>query len=354
LLPVLLAFFPQNIIEVKMNSMQATKLVNNFLPQPVPERVQRFDHNDPLAYKYLDEQGYVVIKNAATAEEVQKGISLAWDYLEEIVPGVNRKDLSTYNNPSWPNDDVGVFADKGVGQSALLWFARGLDTVQQIFKKVWNTEHVITSFDGCNIMRPWEYNSSWKTSPGGWYHVDQNPMYKPGKMCIQGFLNFFPSGETDGGLVLIPRSHTVFNEITQAYISYLEDCNDFISLSDCKPFWENVIQKKDLKAIKVCMEPGDFILWDSRLIHCNGSATSARPIPTNGEILPLRRLVAYICMVPTERLPEKLKSERIKAYTEGHTTTHWPEKCDYYGRQNDRKSYVPVQLTPKQKQLIPM
>jgi len=173
---------------------------------------------------------------------------------------------------------------------------------------------------------------------------------------FKDFSIFFPSGETDGGLVVVPKSHLAFNEINMENTPYLQKIGDIDSvfLNETETFWNTIGKAHSLHAIKLCVEPGDFCLWDSRTIHCNSCATSARPIPENGEILSLRRLVTYICMTPRSRLPKELEQKRIKSYEEGHTTTHWPENCTYLGRENKSASYVPVPLSPQQKQLIPM
>lgn len=51
-----------------------------------------------------------------------------------------------------------------------------------------------TSFDGFCIFRPAEYEPSWATQTG-WYHLDQNGVTKPDKVCVQGFINYYDSGE---------------------------------------------------------------------------------------------------------------------------------------------------------------
>lgn len=38
------------------------------------------------------------------------------------------------------------------------------------------------------------------------------------------------------------------------------------------------------EAIKVCAEPGDFIVWDSRTLHCNTTPSNKNP-----------RCCVYIC-----------------------------------------------------------
>jgi len=298
----------------------------------------------------------VVFKGVATAEEIEKGKGLAWDFLEGLGAGIDRNDIGSWNTPLWPDPfGKGIVAGDGVGQSEFLWHARGIPNVQKIFSMIWNTTDLITSFDGLCFHRPYEYNESWRTKSPQWYHLDQNAFQKPSKMCVQGFLNFYPSGIHDGGLVVIPRSHTIFNQIFKSR-PQLKNRGDFISLHNDKILWKHEIPKANLGAIKVCAEPGDFVLWDSRTIHCNSPALTTREIPKDGTILDPRRLVAYVCMTPKARLSPEKFGPRLQCYLYGHTTSHWPEDVSVatVRKNKSRTNYKPVELSEGQKKLIPL
>jgi len=226
--------------------------------------------------------------------------------------------------------------------------------VQGIFKKVWDTEDLMTSFDGMCFHRPFEYNDNWKTSDGSWFHVDQNGHTKPDKLCVQGFLNFFESGVDDGGLIVVPGSHKIFKDIF-ASRPKLSKFGDFVPLSSDESVWNGEIKAAGLEPIKVCCGRGDFLLWDSRTIHCNEPARTARELPQEGALLTPRRLVAYVCMTPASRLTPEIRELRVKAYQDGNTTSHWPE--DVFSpsvRMNKAEGYSPVLLSDGQKALIPL
>ena len=59
------------------------------------KHVPRLDSGSDESIKYLDEYGYVIIKNALTSEEAQITVDLLWDYLEELDTGIDRKDSTT-------------------------------------------------------------------------------------------------------------------------------------------------------------------------------------------------------------------------------------------------------------------
>lgn len=54
----------------------------------------------------------------------------------------------------------------GAGQSSFLWFVRDNKNIHKIFSKIWNTEDLITSYDGFGAFRPYDLNPDWKTNTG--------------------------------------------------------------------------------------------------------------------------------------------------------------------------------------------
>lgn len=56
---------------------------------------ERFEVGEERAMEYLKENGYVVFKDVANKEELEKGQGLLWEYLSQF--GVDKDDLSTYN-----------------------------------------------------------------------------------------------------------------------------------------------------------------------------------------------------------------------------------------------------------------
>jgi hypothetical protein len=131
----------------------------------------------------------------------------------------------------------GVINDCGIGQSDFMWSVRANRQIKRIFARIWNTRDLLVSFDGCGVFRDWRYDPVWKTS-AGWYHVDQNPIQKP-EFCsaLQGFAALTDHDETTGGLSVYPRTHRRFSEL----------CS-------------------------IARQSGDFVVWDSRLVHCNTPA----------------------------------------------------------------------------------
>ncbi len=93
---------------------------------------------------------------------------------------------------------------------------------------------------------------------------------------------------------------------------------------------------------KICLDPGkkciwfdvnptiskgDFVMWDSRTVHCNHPAKTREFKP---DPIQLRRLVAYVCMTPVSLVPadklDELRKIRVRSWQKAQTSTHWPHE----------------------------
>jgi len=248
----------------------------------------------------------------------------------------------------------GVISGIGSGQCSFTWFTRGLPIVKKTFAQVWGTDDLIVSFDGLGIVRPPDFDKNWQLNPGLWYHVDQNGRNKFGKICVQGQVNYFDSGDDDGGLVVIPRSIHVFSKIFENRPELGIGKSDFIALSKIQNVWNSELDK--LQPIKVCVKAGDLTLWDSRTVHCNAGAKPVgfKPDFQKGESWNLRRAVSYVCMTPRSRLTPENAQLRKQAIELGLTTTHWPEACEVHPNDKDGvpKNFHPPILSQQQMSLV--
>lgn len=273
----------------------------------------RFDVDDPLALSFLNDHGYVVFKNVLSEQQVQHSQQLLWDFILANCPRVSRDDVSTWTTENWIGDEMtGIVAEKGVGQSQCMWYVRGIPNVKQVFTNIWGTDKLLTSFDGCGIFRPWQYNLSWKTK-GGWFHVDQNFLTKQGKHCIQGLVSLFDQNHSTGGLVVIPRSHLYHQAIAERLTSH--HSSDFVMMDVNDP----VLQTFPASLIEC--KSGDMICWDSRTIHCNSPADDNVLAAPSAELM---RAVCYVCMTPVSMANPEVIQKRRQAAEIGQGTTHWP------------------------------
>jgi hypothetical protein len=232
--------------------------------------------------------------------------------------------LSTFFRPSFSTH--GVISGNGIGQSDFLWNIRSNRQVKKVFSRIWNSQQLLVSFDGCGIFRDWRYNPLWKTT-GGWNHVDQNPKEKPDRCSIQGFVSLTDQSEKTGGLVVYPRTHLRFTELSDQ----ITNSKNFAKVLDTHPIMN---EGKTLGVLVHC-RAGDLVLWDSRTVHCNSPATAIEE-RNKDEPVDFIRIVAYVSMSPTSLVRdlslEQFQEKRKRIVENNCTMTHWSTELVLGGR----------------------
>lgn len=260
-----------------------------------------YDLNNSESWlKKLKRDGYVVIKNVLTENEKNNIYNQFKQDLNIVSPHFDFENKDTWtieNTPIMFGKGMAVF--NGFGHSDFMWKLRLNQNIKLIFEKIHNTNNLVTSFDGFSL-----YVSD-KQKSKSWLHIDQNPNNK--LYSIQGQYNFLPVTEKDSGFVVIPKSHKKFkhksNNIKDWYMLKEEDFNN---LQD---------------PVKLLIPNNCFTLWNSKTVHANTFMTQKKPEVIN-------RLTSYITMLPKELRSDEVKQERINAYLNSKTTSHWANKCE--------------------------
>ena len=105
---------------------------SNFNIEIEYKNVPRFESGSDESIEYLEEQGYVVIKNALSSSEAAKTLELLWDYLEGLDTGIDRNDVSTWGDERWPTcAHGGIMPSYGIGHSEAQWYLRGIPNVKK-------------------------------------------------------------------------------------------------------------------------------------------------------------------------------------------------------------------------------
>ena len=284
------------------------------------KEVPRWDPQDPKMSDYMDENGFAVVANALSGEETNTAIGLIWDYLEELGTGINRDNVATWDDDRWPTAvHGGILPSHGIGHSKAQWYIRGVPTVKKAFANLWQDDELLVSFDGVALWRPWTYKQNWKTNEGpSWLHIDQHPIGRPGKHCVQGLVNLLPTSPQTGGNVMVPGSHRRFEAIPEMYKERLERIHPSI---DHFRFPNDDPLLADAKPIICHMEPGDLMLWDSRTIHCSSPGMGTPDFDDR-----LFRAASLICMMPKEKSNEKVIAKRRAAVESVTSTTNWSDR----------------------------
>ena len=211
---------------------------------------------------------------------------------------------------------------------------------------LWDTDELITSMDCVIIWRPWwgMGDKIWKPVTEG-LHIDQNPFKKSGLQCVQGMVPLLPVTKETGGLAVVPRSHT---EYVQDIVR--RDHPEHITSGDfCK------VSPEAYKDCSILVEanPGDLILWDSRLIHGGVVGSGRDENDANG----LARCAITVCMVPREWATEDVQKARYLAWSDGEGMTHWPHEANMHdfknsGGRNITWTYMKVELNDMMKKVF--
>tara|TARA_B100000085_G_scaffold150891_1_gene137090 strand:- start:82 stop:762 length:681 start_codon:yes stop_codon:yes gene_type:complete len=182
--------------------------------------------------------------------------------------------------------------------SKIMWKLRF--EVKKHYEKLWKTKNLVSCFGG-NIIDSDNFILPW--------HVDQNRTHGNNMRCIQGILALSKSNATQ----LLSGSHKYFQSLSYRCTSNNPYEWEYYEIPDNDYIW-----KKGLSIVTPDLNPGDLLIFDSRIIH--------RVIPHK------KRSVAYISMVPRSFLSNLIERQRKKAFKKNNSTTHWCEKLIITGQ----------------------
>lgn len=246
----------------------------------------------------LEKNGYAIVQNVLTPEEIDTAKSMFYEW-QKTVPN----NIHSQVNPH------GIYKFHEVGHQRHAWYIRTNPKVQQVFKSIWNTDDLITSFDGsCYIPK------EWKKKDKHWIHTDQAPDSQ-GLKCIQGFVSLTENQERT--FVVYENSHSIHH-------SYFQDKG-----IQSKKNW-HVIDPQTIDNMKesrrvLHVPAGALVLWDSRCFHSNRYGS-----PGSEE-----RIVQYVCFLPKnhQNNTTAMQKKRMKYFQEKRTTSHWPAPISVNSKQ---------------------
>ena len=247
----------------------------------------------------IKKNGYCIIPNVLNESEIQEAKEMFFRW---------QKTIKDHDKIHKELDPHGIYKYHEIGHQRHAWFIRTKPKVQEIYKKLWETDELIVSFDGsCYISK----NNKQKDKI--WTHTDQGP--NNNTKCYQGFVALTSNKERT--LVVYEGSHIYhkkyFEEkgIKSKSNWHLIDHNVLKNLSDSK-------KVLDIKA-------GSLVIWDSRCFHQNQFGK-----PESEE-----RLVQYVCYLPKshEKNTTAMQKKRKKYFEDRRTTSHWPAPIKVNGKQ---------------------
>lgn len=249
----------------------------------------------------LAEHGYAIVRNFITDAEAQ----CHKEQLAQLV-GLFGRDLVLLHS--------GMV--QYIGHSRAQWELRHKSA--PIFRELWSEcnggDDLITSFDGFCFMDG--ARNVKRVDMDSFLHRDQNLSSHEIK-TYQGLVNLSQNLAQDtGGFVCVPKSHLL--EDFGAVFPVREHTDQWYLFTDEE---KAALGAAGWRAQFIPLQTGDFLLWDSRLLHCNTKCYDKSA----------QRVAVYICMVPRPPVSTapailKIMKARRLAATNKRCCRHYPLK----------------------------
>ena len=316
---------------------------------------EKSDMPNDIIHCTLEAHGFLVVSGVLNARECQEALQLGSDFIEaasqaeetlqtyqtDIITDIPSTETATHSKYFPRCLEGGIIPFYGSGHSSCAWMIRSHPHVKQVFLHLYGTNDLISSLDGLVF---WHARVHYES---GWFHVDQNPRFKPSQECVQGLMNLLPVTPSVGGNVLSVRSHNDFTH----YLDKDAVCGDFYQARldevqgddwmEIDPNDHVILDPK--RIVTLLLRPGDLLLWDSRVAHCSYS-TGSDDIPQNpaqqrssttcttgSKQGGLVRAATLVSMMPTSRANKRTLQERKQAVNDHRTLTHWANKVTPLG-----------------------
>jgi hypothetical protein len=266
--------------------------------------------------------GVAIIPNVLDKKECEHMKDGMWNYLEKVsekftIP-ISRDKQETWKEMKHLSPLHSMLLKQyGIGQCQMMWDLRENPKVIEPFRKIWNTDKLISSFDGASFHFPPEVTNQGWSNPKYpfWFHTDQS--YTRNKFeCIQSWVTANDVNEGDATLAILEGSHKFHKEFAEHFkIKHMKDAkNDWFKLSTKEQIdW---YKAKGCFPVLIQCPAGSMVVWESRTIHCGVQAIEGRKTQNT-------RCVGYISMMPRSLCTKANLKKREKLFLTLRTTSHW-------------------------------
>lgn len=269
-------------------------------------------------WKFWMENGYIVIKNAVPRENAERLAQFLWEF-EEKDP--NSPD--TWYAPPRAEIQMKELTNSGmveVYNHQYLWDNRQYPRLYDAFVDIWGTEKLWVTIDRANLNFPMRPGFEFK----GFIHWDYDPETRP--VNVQGVLALADqTDENMGGFQCVPELYRTYDtwKLTQP--------------ADRDRFKPDVT---GLEIVKVKMEAGDLLIFNSTLAH------GIRPNQSGNKV----RIAQYVSMMPAQEDNEALRQWRIQSWRDRVA----PEGYAFPGdpRRWEQTRYQTAELSPLGRKLL--
>lgn len=257
------------------------------------------------AQVFFREFGFIAFRDVLTSGECDVGRHAMWNILERVGPSFSRHDEATWGS-KWPTNPYGMMGDHGQRKGLptmdpSLLRLRTHRNVHACFAAVLGEEDLVCNHDRILMTRPggrrghedwllergreavlskglhldlcpWDYDNQVRCNKRmkeldyrstGDFVAENNLVHRGLGLTVQGLLNLDECPHDNGGTVVVPGSHRVFDQVLDAIReSGKENMRTratqyaFTSATGLAP-----------SAIRVPQHEGTLLIFDQRVVH---------------------------------------------------------------------------------------
>jgi ectoine hydroxylase-related dioxygenase (phytanoyl-CoA dioxygenase family) len=270
-------------------------------------------------FKHWQTYGFVVVRNAVPAANVERLVKFLWGFQE----------LDPDNPDTWDAAQLRDHAMKELNNSGMvevynhqfLWDNRQCQRVYDAFVDLWDEERLWVTIDRANLNTP---NRSGRAF-SGFIHTDIDTTLDPPPVNMQGVLSLVDVDGEIGGFQCVPEFFRSFEEWKKRQPAQRDGFKPDVTGFDL---------------YSVPMKAGDLLIFNSLLAHGIRPNTSVDRV----------RMAQYISMTPTDKGNAELRERRIASWRERRA----PQGYAFPGdpREWERTRYGTAELTPLGRRLL--
>lgn len=239
-------------------------LANGYVDEVIDPEMENVLSEEEL--KFWQTNGYVVVKNAATSEQVKAATQAIWEYT----------DASAEDPESWYKPHA---AKRGLmlvfTQHPALRALRNSPRVRKAYEQLYGTPNIFKTIDKVSVNPP---ETDTYRFMGSAVHWDVS-LAQPIPEKYQGLMYLTDVGPNDGAFQCVPGFHHAVGD-------WLKTIPVGVNPRD--------YAQETLKVIPVVAQAGDFIIWHQALPHCASPNKGQTP-----------RLVLYLTYIPNNHQDHK-------------------------------------------------
>ncbi len=227
--------------------------------------------------------GYVIVKDAVPQANVERLAEVLWNF-----QGMNPDDPETWSKPQLRDHKMKELNNTGMVEiynHQYLWDNRQERRVYDAFVDIWDREDLWVTIDRANLNPP---NKDTRAT-GGFIHWDVDTSLRPLPIGVQGVLSLAKQDGDVGGFQCVPE---LFQNMEEWLKTQPEDRNPMAP------------DTTGLEVVKIEMNPGDMLIFNSLLAH------GIRPNTSENRV----RMAQYISMHPAEEDDEKERDIRVASW----------------------------------------